>query len=467
MALKFYNTLTRKKEDFKEINKGQVRIYSCGPTVYNFAHIGNMRSYIFSDILRRYLKFKGYEVIHVMNLTDVDDKTIRDSQKEGISLKEFTERYTKYFFEDLQTLNIEKVEYYPKATETINEMVAISKHLLEKGIAYKSEDGSTYFSVSKFNDYGKLSKINVENLKQGARVKQDEYEKESANDFALWKAYDKNDGNVYWETELGKGRPGWHIECSAMSMKFLGQSFDIHTGGIDLIFPHHENEIAQSEAFTGKKFVNYWLHCEHLLVDNEKMSKSKGNFYTLRDLLNKGYSAKAIRYLLMATHYRQKLNFTFSGLESAENTIKKFKEFILKLKNIDEKNKKNNIEIDDLIKKAKQDFENAMDDDLNISEALAVVFEFMNTINKIIAENNLSRNDALKVFNLIMEFDKVLGILDFSEEKIPENVLELVKKREEARKNKNWKLSDELREEIKKLGYYVDDSGEKSIVKKI
>ncbi|MEM3374170.1 MAG: cysteine--tRNA ligase [Candidatus Woesearchaeota archaeon] len=467
MVLKFYNTLTRQKEEFKEINPGQVRIYSCGPTVYNFAHIGNMRSYVFSDMLRRYLKYKGYEVIHVMNLTDVDDKTIRDSQKEGVSLKEFTERYTKYFFEDLETLNIEKVEYYPKATETINEMIEISKRLLEKGIAYKSEDGSTYFSVSKFKDYGKLSKINVENLKEGARVKQDEYEKESAKDFALWKSYDKSDGDVYWETELGKGRPGWHIECSAMSMKFLGQSFDIHTGGIDLIFPHHENEIAQSEAFTGKKFVNYWLHCEHLLVDNEKMSKSKGNFYTLRDLLNKGYSAKAIRYLLMATHYRQKLNFTFSGLESAENTIKKFKEFMLRLKNIEEKNNNNNSKVNELIKKAKQDFENAMDDDLNISEGLAVIFEFMNQINKLIADNNLSRNDALKVFNLMMEFDKVLGILDFSEEKIPEKVLELVKKREEARKNKNWKLSDELREEIKKLGYYVDDSGEKSIVKKI
>ncbi len=465
MTLKFYNTLKREKEDFHEIKKGEVRIYSCGPTVYNYAHIGNMRSYVFSDLLRRYLKYKGYEVIHVMNLTDVDDKTIRDSQKEGISLKEFTERYTKYFFEDINILNIEKVEYYPKATESINEMLSISKRLLDKGIAYKSEDGSVYYSVGKFSNYGVLSKVKVEDLKSGARVKQDEYEKESANDFALWKAYEKSDGEVFWDTELGKGRPGWHIECSAMSMKYLGQHFDIHTGGIDLIFPHHENEIAQSEGYSGKKAVNYWLHCEHLLVDNEKMSKSKGNFYILKDILNKGYSAKAIRYLLLGTHYRQKLNFTFSALDAAENTIKKFKEFILKLKTIE--SKENNPNIDKLIKESKEKFEKAMDDDLNISEGVAAIFEFMTETNKLIAENKISRNDALKAFNLMMEFDKVFGILDFAEDKIPEEIISLVKKREEARKNKDWQLSDKIREEITKKGYQIDDSGKGSLVKKI
>ncbi len=465
MTLNFYNTLARKKEPFKEIKHGEVRIYSCGPTVYNHAHIGNMRSYIFADLLRRYLKYKGFEVIHVMNLTDVDDKTIRDSQKEHVSLKEFTEKYTKYFFTDLATLNIEKVEYYPKATETINEMISISKRLLDKGIAYKSEDGSIYYSVNKFKHYGQLAKIEVDNLKAGARVKQDEYEKESANDFALWKAYEKNDGNVFWETDLGKGRPGWHIECSAMSMKYLGQHFDIHTGGIDLIFPHHENEIAQSEGYTGKKFVNYWLHCEHLLVDGEKMSKSKGNFYILKDVLGKGYDSKSMRYLLMATHYRQKLNFTFPALDAAENTIKKFREFLLKLKAVD--SKENNPVVDKLVKRAKESFDSAMDDDLNISEAMAAVFEFMTETNKLISENKFSRADALKAFNLMMEFDKVLGILEFEEEKIPKEIIELVKKREQARKDKDWKLSDKLREEIKKKGYYVDDSDTGSLVKKI
>jgi cysteinyl-tRNA synthetase len=463
--LKFYNTLTRKKDDFHEIKKHDVKIYSCGPTVYNYAHIGNMRSYIFADLLRRYLKYKGYELKHVMNLTDVDDKTIKNSQKEGVSLKEFTERYTKLFFDDLAILNIERVEYYPKATETIKEMVDISKKLLEKGIAYKSEDGSIYYSVSKFKHYGQLSKIQVDNLKAGARVKQDEYEKDSANDFALWKAYDKADGNVFWDTEFGKGRPGWHIECSAMSMKLLGKHFDIHTGGIDLIFPHHENEIAQSEGLSGEKFVNYWLHCEHLLVDGEKMSKSKGNFYVLKDILAKGYSAKAMRYLLMGTHYRQKLNFTFSALDAAENTIKKFKEFIVKLKSV--QGKKDNAEVQKLIKNAQHKFDEAMDDDLNISEALAAIFELMTETNKMLSEESLSRKDALAVFDLMMEFDKVLGILDFEEEKIPHDILELVKKREEARKEKNWKLSDELRDEIKKKGWQVDDSGKGSLVKKI
>ncbi|MFH2020743.1 MAG: cysteine--tRNA ligase [archaeon] len=463
--MKFYNTLSNQKEDFKEISEGTAKIYSCGPTVYNYAHIGNWRSFIFSDILRRYLKFKGYEVIHVMNLTDVDDKTIRDSQKEGVTLKEFTEKYTEIFFDDMKTLNIEKVEYFPKATESIKEMIDITKELMKKGIAYRSEDGSIYFSVSKFKKYGQLAKIDLSGLKEGARVKQDEYEKESANDFALWKAYDKSDGDVFWETEIGKGRPGWHIECSAMSTKFLGKHFDIHTGGIDLKFPHHENEIAQSEGCFSEKFVNYWLHCEHLLVDGEKMSKSKGNFYVLKDVLEKGFSPKAVRYLLMSTHYRQKLNFTFAALDGAETVIKRLKEFIMKLKSAT--SKQNDPEIDKLIAETKNKFEAAMDDDLNMSGGLASVFEFMTAVNTLLSNDALSRNDALKCFNLMMEFDKVLGVLEFVEESVPDSVMELVHKRDAARKEKNWKLSDELRDEIKKLGYAVDDSGKGSVVKKI
>ncbi|MBW3023037.1 cysteine--tRNA ligase [Candidatus Woesearchaeota archaeon] len=273
MALKIFNTLTRKKEEFKPV-KLPVRMYNCGPTVYYYPHIGNYRAYVFADLIKRYLKYKGFKVKQVMNITDVDDKTIRDSQKEGISLKEFTEKYEKAFYEDLEKLNIDKADVFPKATEHIEEMVAIIKILLDKKIAYKSDDGSIYYDISKFPDYGKLAHIDVSELKAGARVKQDEYEKGQAQDFALWKAWDENDGDGFWETELGKGRPGWHIECSAMSMKSLGASFDIHTGGIDLVFPHHENEIAQSEAATGKKFVNYWVHNEWLLVDGKKMSKS-------------------------------------------------------------------------------------------------------------------------------------------------------------------------------------------------
>lgn len=461
--MKFYNTLTRKKEEFKELKKGHVKIYSCGPTVYNYAHIGNWRAFVFADVLRRYLKYKGYKVMHVMNLTDVDDKTIRDSQKEGVSLKEFTERYTKYFFDDRDALNIEPVEEYPKATDSIKEMLDITKKLIKKGIAYKSEDGSTYFSVSKFNDYGKLSKIEVSDLKSGARVKQDEYEKASANDFALWKAYEKNDGDVFWETELGKGRPGWHIECSAMSTKFLGKSFDIHTGGIDLIFPHHENEIAQSEGCFDNQFVAYWLHSEHLLVDNEKMSKSKGNFFTLRDVLKKGYSAKAMRYLLLSAHYRQKLNFTFQTLESAEIVVQKFKEFMFKLRNCDGKG----LDPGKIIEETRKRFEEGMDDDLNISEALASVFDFMTEINKAMASDKLSRKDASKCIDMMLDLDSVLGMLHFEEDKVPQEVLELASARDAARKNKDFKMADKIRDEIQNLGFSVSDSEKGTLVKKI
>ncbi|MBD3203180.1 cysteine--tRNA ligase [Candidatus Woesearchaeota archaeon] len=464
MTLQIYNTLTRKKQEFKPVTKGVAKIYTCGPTVYNYAHIGNWRSFIFSDLLRRYLKFKGYEIEHVMNITDVDDKTIRDSKKEGISLQEFTKRYTKYFMEDMDALNIQRVDHYPKATETIPEMTNLVKCLMDKDFAYKSDDGSVYYDVSKFKEYGKLSKIKFENLKAGARVKQDEYEKDSANDFALWKGYEEKDGDVFWETDIGKGRPGWHIECSAMSMKFLGETFDIHTGGVDLVFPHHENEIAQSEACTGKNFVNYWMHCAHLIVEGEKMSKSKGNFYILKDILDKGYSPKAVRYLLMSTHYRQKLNFTFEGLDSAEQNIAKFKEFLRNLKAV--KSEKDNPEISDKIKKSKQDFENTMDHDLNISRGLAVIFEFMKDINKLISEDKISRQDALQAYNLMMEFDKVLGIMEFKEQKIPEEIKELAEKREKARQEKDWETADKLRDEIKEKGYEIEDKGDAYIIKK-
>jgi cysteinyl-tRNA synthetase len=455
--LKFYNSLPKKKEAFKPIKAKEVKMYTCGPTVYGFAHIGNFRAYIFEDLLRRYLEFKGFKVIQVMNLTDVDDKTIKGSQKENLPLNTFTEKYKKAFFEDIKTLNIEKAEFYPEATKTIPEMVSLIKKLLKKGFAYKGEDNSIYFSIKKFKSYGKLSGFKIEELKEGARVKQDEYDKENARDFALWKAFDEKDGEVFWETELGKGRPGWHIECSAMSMKFLGETFDLHTGGIDNKFPHHENEIAQSECATGKKFVNYWLHCDHLIVDGQKMSKSLGNFYTLRDLLNKGFSPVAIRFLLLSTHYRSKLDFTEKNLEEAKTKTEKFNELILKLKEIKNTKGKEN-SVDSLLKKARTGFENALDDDLNISLALTSLFDFVKEANKLIDERKLSIKEAGKILSFMKEIDFVLGVLKFEEEKLSKDLMNLIQEREKARKEKNWSKADEIRNELLKKGIQLDDT---------
>jgi len=459
MELRIYNTLTRKKEIFKPIKAGHVGMYSCGPTVYNFAHIGNFRNYVFVDLLKRYIKYKGYKIKHVMNITDIDDKTIRDSAKEGVSLKEFTEKYTKAFFDDLKTLNIEPADIYPKATEHVKEMIDFVKVLVKKGYAYEKLN-SVYYDISKFKDYGKLSKVDLSQMKSGARVDLDEYEKDHPGDFTLLKRskLDELKKGIYYDTEFGKVRPGWHLECSVMSMKYLGSTFDIHTGGVDLIFPHHENEIAQSEAYSGKKFVNYWSHNEHLIVDNKKMSKSLGNFYTLRDLLEKGYSPRSIRYVLLATHYRQKLNFTFESLKAAENSIKRLDEFIVKLKDV--KGEKNNKEIYVLIEKAKSDFEDAMDDDLNVSIALSVMFDFVKKINTFIMNENISKKDAEKAIALMHDFDSVFGILKRKEEKgeISEEIKQLIEKREEARKNKNWAEADRIRDELKEKGIILKDT---------
>ncbi|MDP7506080.1 MAG: cysteine--tRNA ligase [Candidatus Woesearchaeota archaeon] len=460
MTLKLYNTLTRKTETFKPIKVDYVSMYTCGPTVYDYAHIGNFRAYICADILRRYFEYKNYKVKHVMNITDVDDKTIKGSRKQGVSLKKFTDKYTKAFFEDLKALNIEPADVFPKATEHIKEMAELISKLDKKGIAYKSEDGSIYYDISKFKSYGKLANLKIDELKAGARVKQDEYEKGQLNDFALWKAWDKEDGDVFWKIEAGKGRPGWHIECSAMSMKYLGNNFDIHTGGVDLVFPHHQNEIAQSGAATGKKFVNYWIHNEWLLVEGKKMSKSLNNFYTLRDLLEKGYSSVAVRYLLMSTHYRQRLNFTLDCLEAAKNSVTRINDFVFNLKNV--KRKENNKKVDVLIKKAKERFESAMDNDIGIPEALASVFDFVRDINK----ENISKSDAKEVIALMKGFDKVLGILK-QDEKVPEGIKKLVGQREKARKEKDWDKADKIREEIKKKGFGVEDSDTGARIKKL
>ena len=458
--IKFYNTLTRKKEEFKPIRKGEVSLYSCGPTVYNYVHIGNLRAYVFVDLLKRYLIYKGFKVNHIMNITDVDDKTIRDSQKEKKSLKEFTEFYTQEFLKDLKKLNILPADVLPRATDSIEWMVEIIQLLLKKGYAYKTEKGDIYFKISEFKDYGKMALIDADKLKQNACGRlDDEYDKEDARDFALWKKYRKEDGDVFWENELGKGRPGWHIECSAMSKQALGQPFDIHTGGVDLIFPHHTNEIAQSECAHGTKFVNYWMHNEHLIVNGQKMSKSVGNFYTLRDL--KKYKPEAIRFELLRNHYRTKLDFREDELTQIPNTLQKFYDFNIKLNELDGKG----INVDKLIKKAKDDFEKAMDDDLNISSGLAAIFEFMTEINKIM--DKLSKEDAVKVKEVMNGFDSVLGIMEGHEEKIPAKIIDIVKEREKARKEFDWAKSDSLRDKLNKLGYYVEDRKKGSRVKQL
>jgi len=381
--LKIYNTLGRKKEVFKPIKEGQVSLYSCGPTVYNFAHIGNFRNYVFVDILKRYLEYKGFKVKHVMNLTDIDDKTILDSGKEGLSLKNFTEKYARAFFDDIKALNIEKADIYPKATEHVKNMINFVGVLIKKGFAYE-KSGSVYYDISKFKDYGKLSMIDLSGMKAGARVDVDEYEKDHPGDFNLLKKSREEEvkRGICYDSKFGKVRPGWHLECSVMSMKYLGDTFDIHTGGIDLVFPHHENEIAQSEAYSGKRFVNYWCHNEHLVVDGKKMSKSLGNFYTLRDLLKKGYNPTSLRYLLMSTHYRQKLNFTLESLDAAWSAVEKLNNFIFVLRGMNCSEDVGNI--DELIKEARAAFELRMDDDLNISGALGIIFDFMTDINILI-----------------------------------------------------------------------------------
>ncbi len=466
MTLKFFNTLSKRVEEFVPLRAGEARAYVCGPTVYHYAHVGNFRTYVFSDLLRRWLKRKGFKVTMVMNLTDVDDKTIRGSREQGIPLKQFTERYEKAFFEDCETLGIERVERYPKATEHIPEMIALVKKLLEKGLAYKGEDGSVYYNISKFKDYGKLSGINLKKLEAGAsgRVRADEYSKENASDFVLWKAWTPEDGNVFWETELGKGRPGWHLECSAMSMKYLSESFDIHAGGVDLIFPHHENEIAQSEGATSKKFVNYWLHCEHLLVDGRKMSKSLRNFFTLRDLLDKGFKPKAIRYFLLSGYYKQQLNLTFEALRAAEEAVKRLNDFRDALEEISSKKtrvkEKENKEAVVLVERVKKEFEQALDADLNTPLALAALFEFVRDYNKLIEEKKVGSKNARDALEALKEFDSVLCVLSRKQAtpELKKFVEEKIREREQARKQRDFATSDSIRLELKRRGVIIEDT---------
>jgi cysteinyl-tRNA synthetase len=466
MTLKLFNSLGNKLEEFKPINKNEIGLYTCGPTVYNYAHIGNFRAYVWEDLLKRYLKFKGFKIKHVMNLTDVDDKTIKGAKENNISLSEYTEKYKKAFFEDLNTLNIQPADYYPCATQTIKEMVEIIQKLLDKGFAYKSEDDSIYFSIKKFPEYGKLSGINTRKLKAGIKISTDEYNKDEVGDFVLWKAWDEDDGTVFWETKLGKGRPGWHIECSSMSSKYLGETFDIHMGGVDNKFPHHENEIAQSECATGKKFVNYWLHCEHLMVEGKKMSKSLGNFYTLRDLLEKNIKPTAIRFTLENTNYRQQLNFTITSVKDNEKTIQGIQNFIDRLKSISIEKEDDSIKI--LIDKAREGFENSLDDDLNMPLAMSFIFEFQKTINKLIDEESIGKNSANEPIMFMKEINSVIGIIDFNEKffELTKDQEKLIEKRNQARENKDWVIADKLRDELKVQGIILIDNKDGTTIAK-
>lgn len=464
MTLKIYNTISRKveelipggiqKSDIKEYPP--VTIYACGPTVYSYAHIGNFRTFMFNDLLRRYLKFRGFTVNHAMNITDVDDKTINGSIRDGVTLKEYTEKYTSIFFDDLKTLNIEPVEHNPKATESIDEMINILRKIDEKGILY-SRDGSLYFNIAKFDTYGRLSALESRETKAGARYDADEYEKDDVRDFALWKAPKENE--PFWETPYGPGRPGWHIECSAMIRKIFGSTIDIHTGGVDLIFPHHENEIAQSEAAYGEQFVRHWIHVEHLLVDGAKMSKSAGNFYTLRDLIEKGYSPRSIRYLLMSAHYRKQLNFTLEGIKQADQALERIDNLIVRLRDV-KKTGNASPETGALTEGVLSDFTETMDNDLNISGGLGVFFDFVTKVNTLIAEDKLTSDDAALILDAVAKLDTVFGFITFGEDEDvdAERINALVEERIRAKKEKNFKRSDEIRDMLKDEGIILEDT---------
>lgn len=452
-----YNTLTRSLEELKPLGgDNKIRMYTCGPTVYNIAHIGNFRAYIFEDLLRRYLKFSGFEVEQVQNLTDVDDKTIRGALEAGVGLDDYTRQYKDAFFDDLKTLNIEQAEHYPAATGHIPEMIELISRLFERGLAYRSDDGSVYFRIAAFPDYGKLAHLDMAGLQAGARVAHDEYEKENVGDFALWKAWNEADGDVAWDSPWGRGRPGWHIECSAMSIKYLGESFEIHTGGIDNIFPHHEDEIAQAEGATGKPFVRYWMHCAHLVVDGRKMSKSLGNFYTLRDVLERGYSGREIRYVLAACHYRQSLNFTFASLDGARAALLRLDAFRGRLEKaaaVDRAETGTPGWADQYV----QRFICAMDDDLNISDALAALFDMVHEGNRRLDADQLE-GDPAAVLAQWTGFDRVLGFLQPETAAVPDGITALAEARQAARLAKNWGEADRLRDELAASGWEVKDT---------
>jgi cysteinyl-tRNA synthetase len=459
--VRFHNTLTRRVEEFEPLEPGKVRMYTCGPTVHDHTHIGNFRTFVWEDLLRRSLKALGFSVMQVMNITDVDDKTIKKSMAEGISLGEYTERYTRSFFEGLDVLRVERAEIYPRATDHVPEMIRMIEGLRDKGLTYESQ-GSTYYRIAAFPEYGRLSGVEQRELRDGARIESDEYEKESARDFALWKG--RKDEEPAWPSPFGEGRPGWHIECSAMSLRYLGETFDIHTGGVDNIFPHHENEIAQSEAFTGRPFVRYWLHSAHLLVENEKMAKSAGNFYTLRELLDKGNDPRAIRWLLLGTHYRRNLNFSFEGISQAAREVARLDDFRMRL---DEAGAAAAASpegphrvgaLAGQVHAAEEEFRTALADDLNISGAVGAVFRMVRETNAALDRKEAAAGEIAAARAALERFDAVLGVLDRTPAVLDEEIDALIQKRQDARKAKDYAESDRIRVALAAQGILLEDT---------
>ncbi len=462
MPIQFYNSLTHRVEPLEPIRPGKIGMYTCGPTVYNYAHIGNFRCYAFEDILKRTLLASGLKVRHVMNLTDVDDKTIRGSQAEHLPLREFTRKYKDAFFQDIKTLRMIPADVYPAATETIPEMIELIQKLFDKGIAYQAEDKSVYFSIAKWPHYGQLVKIDRDAMRVGVRVKMDEYAKDSMADFALWKAWDQADGDVWWDSPWGRGRPGWHIECSAMSSKYLGKTFDLHCGGVDNMFPHHEDEIAQSEAANGCRFVNMWMHCAHLMVENQKMSKSLGNFYTLKDILDKGYSGREIRYVLIGTYYRQSLNFSFQALEEARGNLQRIDAFRERLQDVAKHGAEGDATPEQAaaFEKAGAAFLAALQDDLNVSAGLGVLFDFLRESNRELDAGAFTAAAARGALEALGKVDEVLAVMepDASELKVPEEIQRMADERQAARAAKDWAKADLLRKAIDEAGWIVKDT---------
>jgi cysteinyl-tRNA synthetase len=462
------NTLTNRKEVFTSLRAGEVRMYTCGPTVYDYAHIGNYRTFIFQDILRRFLQSRGMRMNHVMNLTDVDDRIIHNAAEKGISIFDYTAQYIQAFKEDMKALSCETPEHVVRATDHIEDMVKLIQNLEAKGFTYRS-DGSIYYRIAKFPGYGKLSKIDLSGIKAGARVETDRYEKDDARDFALWKA--PKPGEHSWETAIGPGRPGWHIECSAMAMRYLGDTLDIHTGGIDLAFPHHENEIAQSEGATGHPFVKYWLHAEHLIIDGEKMSKSLGNFYTLRDLFKKGHRPSTVRYLLASVPYRRQLNFTADSIQQAASSVERLRNFVARLK----EGKFPPGSSDELQKRAEQaetDFEAGLADDLNTAVALGAIFDLVRDVNTAMDRGDFRRENVAHVVRAVQKFDRIFAVIEDNDGRSleslglgpsgpgisPGEIESLIAERQEAREQRNFRRADEIRQELAERGILLEDT---------
>ena len=454
MGIYLYNTINKKKELFTPIRKGEVHLYTCGPTVYDFSHIGNFRTFIFEDLLKRWLLHIGYKVKHAMNITDVDDKTIKKSMQMNIHLEEVTNKYLSEFMSDINWLNIFPADYFPRATDYIPEMILMIDKLIKNNMAYVDNDGSVYFDISSFPKYGQLANINIDDhQKHNKKRLDDEYASDSIQDFALWKSKKDSDGDVYWDSPWGKGRPGWHIECSAMSTKILGDHFDIHCGGVDNIFPHHENEIAQSVGANRKKFVNFWLHSEHLMVDGDKMSKSKTNFFTIKDLKKKGFTSGSIRYQLLSGHYRTKISFSLRKKHESDKIVNRITDFYLSLERMGAKKIQG-----DMLPKEYIDFKYHMNNDLDTPKAIAAFLNWMKNRKKYFESNKITKNDIRSAWNFINVFDSIFKLINVENFKVESEIDYLLKRRKKARDKKDWHLSDKLRDELKEKGWVVEDT---------